>query len=200
MSQNLANETPRVQLCILPEMTYSSRIQLPTLTPPNDMPCTRLPAKLSRRGRPSTFLFGLFIDIGFAPAKESCRPLPILASKAVPLIMSESWLWKLLLLLPFFPCDDGDDEFRRGVAMSMGDVLGIIKLSVELLLSSGVKGCEVVSMEPLDDGESLKVGVDVAADGFVNQSISDALGIFWVRYVGFPSTRAQLQQSGAVSI
>jgi hypothetical protein len=66
------------------------------------------------------------MEIGLAPAKESCRPLPMLESKAVPLMMSESWWW-WKLLLPFFPCDDGDDEFRRGVAMSMGEVIGMVK-------------------------------------------------------------------------
>jgi hypothetical protein len=49
----------------------------------------------------------------------------MLASKAVPLMISESWK-----LLAFWPCDDGDEEFRSGVAMSMGEVevIGMVKL------------------------------------------------------------------------
>ena len=51
--------------------TYSSRIQLPTDTPPQLMPPTKLFAILSLRGLASRFRFGLFIEIGFAPAKDS---------------------------------------------------------------------------------------------------------------------------------
>lgn len=53
------------------------------------MPPTRLLAILSRRGRPSAFLFGLFMEMGFAPAKDSCLALPRLGSKVVPLMIAE---------------------------------------------------------------------------------------------------------------
>jgi hypothetical protein len=69
------------------ENTHSSRIQLPTDTPPQLIPPTRLPAILSRLGLPSVFRFGFFIEIGFAPPKESCLPLPILES--YPLIIAD---------------------------------------------------------------------------------------------------------------
>jgi hypothetical protein len=82
----------------------------------------------------------LFIEIGFAPAKESCLDLPMLESKAVPLIMAEvreSVSWKLAAVVVFLPCDEGeDDEFRVGVAMSIGEVIGIVNRS----LSRGVDG------------------------------------------------------------
>lgn len=67
--------------------THSSRIQLPTETPPQLMPPTRLPARLSLLGL-SAFLFGLFMEIGLAPPKESCRVRP-LGSWPEPLIMAE---------------------------------------------------------------------------------------------------------------
>ena len=54
--------------------TYSSRIQLPTDMPPQLMPPTRLPARLSRLGRPSRL--GLFTEMGLAAANESWRPRP----------------------------------------------------------------------------------------------------------------------------
>jgi len=65
------------------EITHSSLIQLPTDTPPQLIPPTRLPAKLSRRG---FSLFELFMAIGRAsllhwkpipdspPLTESCLP------------------------------------------------------------------------------------------------------------------------------
>lgn len=128
----------------------SSRIQDPTETPPHDIPCTRLPASDSLRGRPSAFLFGLFIEMGLAPAKESCRPLPILESNAVPLMMAdvcESVSWNFTC----WPWADGDDEFRVGVAISMGEVDGIVNRWVESL-SSGVGGC---SEDQVLEGESV---------------------------------------------
>lgn len=67
-------------------MIMSSRIQLPTDTPPQLMPPTRLPAKLSRRGR-SLILFGLCIDMGLAAANDSCLDRPMLSSNPVPVVM-----------------------------------------------------------------------------------------------------------------
>jgi hypothetical protein len=72
------------------KLTHSSLIQLPTETPPQLMPCTKLFAMLSRLCLASwPRLLALFMAIGLAPAKESCRDLPMLLSKAVPLIMAE---------------------------------------------------------------------------------------------------------------
>ena len=55
--------------------TYSSRIQLPTDTPPQLIPCTKLPAKLSRLGCSQ---FDVSIDIGCAPLSncESSVDMP----------------------------------------------------------------------------------------------------------------------------
>ena len=40
------------------------------------------------------------------------------------------------------PCDDGDDEaFLVGVAMSIGEVVGIVERSTSLLRYCGVEGC-----------------------------------------------------------
>jgi len=39
------------------------------------------------------------------------------------------------------PCDEGDDDaFRVGVAMSIGEVIGIVTLELAISLSSGVGG------------------------------------------------------------
>jgi len=80
------------------------------------------------------------MEMGFAPAKESCLDLPMVESKAVPLIMAEvrvSVSRKLAVVVVFLPCDEGeDDEFRVGVAMSIGEVIGIVKRSI----SRGVDG------------------------------------------------------------
>lgn len=57
--------------------------------------------------------------------------------------------------------------------MSMGEVIGMIKWSVEWLSSSGVRGWELVS---IDEGEAESLSVDLAVG--LNQSVSDdALGI-----------------------
>lgn len=101
--------------------TYSSRIQLPTDMPPQLMPATRLPARLSRRGRPSRL--GLFTEMGLAAAKESWRPRPK-SALAIMADVRESESWKLGFLLFW---DDGDEEvLRAGVAMSMGVVVGMV--------------------------------------------------------------------------
>ena len=101
--------------------TYSSRIQLPTEMPPQLIPATRLPARLSRRGRPSRL--GLFMEMGLAAAKESWRPRPK-SALAIMAEVRESESWKLGFLLFW---DDGDEEvLREGVAMSMGVVVGIL--------------------------------------------------------------------------
>lgn len=78
---------PRGQPFSERQVTYSSRIQLPTETPPQLIPATRLPARLSRRGRASRL--GLFMEMGFAAAKESCLALPTLSSYPAPTIMAE---------------------------------------------------------------------------------------------------------------
>lgn len=89
--------------------------------PPQLIPATRLPARLSRRGRPSRF--GLFTEMGLAAANESWRPRP----KSAPAIMAEvreSESWKLRFLLFW---EEGEDElFREVVAMSMGVVVGMV--------------------------------------------------------------------------
>lgn len=129
-------------------MIMSSRIQLPTETPPQLMPCTRLPARLSRLGRPASFLFAMFIDIGLVPLKESCLDLPIPESKVVvPLIMAEarvSAVSRKLATEGFGPCDDGEDEeCLVGVAISMGEVIGIANRSVGVEGWSSVSGVEM---------------------------------------------------------
>jgi hypothetical protein len=121
---------------------YSSLIQLPTETPPQLMPCTRLPARDSLRGRPSAFLFGLFMEMGTAPPKESCLPLPMPGSKVVPLIMAEVLESGSRKLGFFWPWDEGDDDaFLVGVAMSIGEVIGIVKRSLSGISLLGVGGC-----------------------------------------------------------
>jgi hypothetical protein len=81
------------------------------------------------------------MDIGLAPAKESCLDLDMPESNVAPLIMAEvreSVSWKLAVAVVFWPCDEGEDEeFRVGVAMSIGEVIGIVIRS----LSLGVDGC-----------------------------------------------------------
>ena len=109
--------------------THSSRIHDPTETPPQLMPPTKLPAKLSRRGLGSRFR-GLFIDIGFAEAKESWRPDPPFWPYWFPLIIAEvleSSTPVLKRTAVFVSWEDGEEEaFREGVAMSMGDVVVIV--------------------------------------------------------------------------
>ena len=69
------------------------------------------------------------MEIGFAPAKESCLPLPIPESKGVPVIMADARIsgsWKA----GFWPWDEGDEEaLRVGVAMSIGEVIGMVALA-----------------------------------------------------------------------
>jgi hypothetical protein len=116
----------------LVESTYSSRIQLPTETPPQLIPPTKLPAKLSRRGRPSAFRFGLFMDIGFAPANESCRDRPLVGSTVKPLIVADvlespaAWQGITAGLTCW---DDGELEvcLEDGVAISIGELFCIVK-------------------------------------------------------------------------
>ena len=80
------------------------------------------------------------MDMGLAPAKESCLDLDMPESKAIPLIMAdvrESVWWKLAAVVVFWPCDEGEEEeLRVGVAMSIGEVIGIVYGS----LSLGVDG------------------------------------------------------------
>jgi hypothetical protein len=82
------------------------------------------------------------MEMGLAPAKESCRPLPILESNPVPIMadVRESESWKLGTFLPW---EDGDDDaFLLGMAMSIGEeVVGIVKRSsISLLMYCGVGG------------------------------------------------------------
>lgn len=75
--------------------THSSRMKLPTemppqLMPPMRLPAMRLPASDSRLGRLpwSRLGFWMFMEIGFAPTKESCRLRPMAESKG-PVVMVE---------------------------------------------------------------------------------------------------------------
>lgn len=74
-------------------LTYSSRMKLPTeippqLMPPIRLPAMRLPASDSRLGRLpwSRLGFCMFMEMGFAPTKESCRLRPMAESKG-PVVM-----------------------------------------------------------------------------------------------------------------
>lgn len=145
------------------------------------MPCTKLPARLSRLCLASWFRFGLFIDIGFAPAKESCRdlPIPILESKAVPLIMADVRvsLSRKFVVVFFVPCDEGDeDEFRVGVAISIGVVIGMLYGS---LSKSGVKGWSDAGEEELESCSSSlsSVGAATLATGESQSTSTDPIVI-----------------------
>jgi len=96
------------------------------------------------------------MEIGFAPAKESCLPLPILESKPA-LIMAdvlESVSAVSRYLVFFLPCDDGDEEaFLVGVAISIGEVDGIVVWSRSISIYCGVRGCEEE-----EGGESMSEG------------------------------------------
>lgn len=65
-------------------------------------------------------------------------------SKLLPLIMAEvreSGSRKFVVGLTPTPCDDGDeDAFLVGVAMSMGEVICIVKASLSMLSLLGVSG------------------------------------------------------------
>lgn len=147
--------------CSTSSRTYSSRIQLPTETPPQLMPPTRLPASDSRRlFRALPSLLGFFIDMGLAPAKESCRLLPMALSYPAPLIMAAEVLESLMLYLSearltVVPCDEGDEEaFRVGVAMSMGGVAFIIDRS-EMEVCEEAERAAVLELEAVEeDGEA----------------------------------------------